>query len=1140
MLKAFVSDSSSSRGIIGSSELFKRPASRKFEPSIALVNAVLVTVLLSLGLVHAQDFSLRFYGNGVNDIDRVKIRIDDPANSDPGPPVDVGATDFTIEFWMRARSGENGAGAVNCGSNIAWINGNIILDRDRFFQDRKYGLSVAGGVVVFGVSGDGTGDYTICGTSDVLDDQWHHIAVERRRSDGWVWLYVDGNLESQADGPDGEVSYPDDGIPGNFCGGPCTNSDPFLVIGAEKHDVEVEQFPAFSGWLDEVRFSNTIRYLSNFAPLTQPFNPDINTVALYHFDEGTGDAITDSSGAVGGPSSGVRNFGGSPAGPEWSTQTPFNEQIGQWEGPFDWPIAAVHAVLQPTGEVLIFEIVGGGQSAQLWDPITDAFTPIPVASNVHCGGHAALSDGRTIFIGGQTNPCCNTGIPDTNLFDPITQNWGPVADMNFARWYPTATALADGRVLATAGWITLGQVAETPEVYDPQTDTWTALTNLGTPVTTATGNAYIFMFLLPDGSVLKAGPDIATARIDVDAQTYIPVGDSIIDGHSAVMYRPGEIIKSGTYGDLGNPDPVHGRTVVVDMNQTTPAWREVASMEFARSYHNLVVLPDGTVLVIGGEQTTNGQNVAAAVYDAELWDPNTETWSTMASMQRPRLYHSEGLLLPDGRVLALGGNWPPYLEANAEIYSPPYLFKGPRPVITSAPAEIQYGLNFFVEAPDASTIALVSLLRLGAPTHGFDQNQRFVPLTFSETADGLDVQASADSNIAPPGYYMFFIVNANGVPSVAEFVAVNNSPPPTTTTSTTTSSSTTTSTTPSTTTTTTSTTTTSTVLPPTTTTTSTSSTTSSVTPTSTSTTSTTLSVTNPVAAYAFDEGSGTTTADASGNDNGGTRVGASWTTGQFGNALSFDGSGDYVSVPDDDSLDITGELMLEAWIFPTSLGGYRMIIDKTTTGQPTNYFLVLFGDEVNFGFFTNGWREHITSGVDLPVDTWSHVAAVYNDTANIVRIYVNGVEVLSEVENRSLIPNGQELRIGIGSPGEEFIGRIDNVRVTNQALSETEIQDNMNAPVTPPPPTTTTTSTTTTKYYHFDDHHYEHIHNHHDASSPRSFCRSESRAGCEQQWLDGGASQSRLCLHGGCVFSELRQFQRPVGGSGKKYSRQQF
>lgn len=277
-------------------------------------------IALSWLSLEAMASSLQFFGNGVNDIDRVKVQIDNPADANPGPPADVGSTDFTIEFWMRASTGNN-AGAINCGANLDWILGNVIIDRDRYSQDRKYGISLGAGRVVFGVTGPATGDRTICGTSDLRDSQWHHVAVQRRSSDGFMWLYVDGQLQDSADGPNGDISYPDNGVPGNFCGGPCTNSDPFIVFGAEKHDVG-PAFPSYSGWLDEIRYSTVLRYNANFTPPTAPFVADMQTAALYHFAEGSGDMINDS--APGALSPGVRRFGGSPAGPVWSTETPFS------------------------------------------------------------------------------------------------------------------------------------------------------------------------------------------------------------------------------------------------------------------------------------------------------------------------------------------------------------------------------------------------------------------------------------------------------------------------------------------------------------------------------------------------------------------------------------------------------------------------------------------------------------------------------------------------------------------------------------------------------------------------------------------------------------------------------------------------
>lgn len=261
-------------------------------------------------------YALRFFGTGSDDIDRVKIPVDDPVTDDAGPPADVGFTDFTLEAWLRAEQTENPAPAVECGpDNVNWINGNIIFDRDRHSQGRKYGVSLAGGRLVFGVSGDeGAGDYTLCGTSTVTNGKWHHIAVQRRRTDGGLWLFVDGQLEAEGTGPAGDISYPDDGQPGDFCEGPCTNSDPFLVIGAEKHDAGAA-YPSFSGWLDEVRLSNTLRYNDNFTPPTVPFEADANTVALWHFDEGSGTTVGDA--APGGLSAGTLMVGGPNNGPQW-------------------------------------------------------------------------------------------------------------------------------------------------------------------------------------------------------------------------------------------------------------------------------------------------------------------------------------------------------------------------------------------------------------------------------------------------------------------------------------------------------------------------------------------------------------------------------------------------------------------------------------------------------------------------------------------------------------------------------------------------------------------------------------------------------------------------------------------------------
>ncbi len=262
--------------------------------------------------------SLRFFGNGTGDIDRVKVKMYDLSI---GPPADIGDGDFTIEWWMKALPGENAAETVPCGASNSWRLGNILLDRDRGQQDRDYGVSLIGGRITFGVGGDGTGELTVCGASDVRDGIWHHIAVQRRRSDGWMWIFVDGVLEAQGDGPDGDITYPNGAVPLDVCDGPCSN-DPFLVIGAEKHGVD-PALRSFSGWMDDLRISRVLRYDADFTPPLQPFRTDANTLVLFSFDDSPGTSAFDTSGYPAGPSNGALKIGGSPEGPLWSTDSPF-------------------------------------------------------------------------------------------------------------------------------------------------------------------------------------------------------------------------------------------------------------------------------------------------------------------------------------------------------------------------------------------------------------------------------------------------------------------------------------------------------------------------------------------------------------------------------------------------------------------------------------------------------------------------------------------------------------------------------------------------------------------------------------------------------------------------------------------------
>ncbi|HLB08341.1 MAG TPA: galactose oxidase early set domain-containing protein, partial [Gemmatimonadaceae bacterium] len=171
-----------------------------------------------------------------------------------------------------------------------------------------------------------------------------------------------------------------------------------------------------------------------------------------------------------------------------------------------------------------------------------------------------------------------------------------------------------------------------------------------------------------------------------------------------------------------------------------------------------------------------------AVLAAELWDPVTEKWTTLAKMTHYRLYHSTALLLADGRVLSTGSGSPAATgltdDFTAEIFTPPYLFNtngtlATRPTITTAPTTAAYAQSFTVQTPTAASISKVMWISIGAVTHSFNENQHAMPLAFTVAgASSITVTAPARAALAPPGYYLLFIIDSHGVPSVGQFVRI--------------------------------------------------------------------------------------------------------------------------------------------------------------------------------------------------------------------------------------------------------------------------------------------------------------------------------------------------------------------------------
>jgi hypothetical protein len=451
--------------------------------------------------------------------------------------------------------------------------------------------------------------------------------------------------------------------------------------------------------------------------------------------------------------------------PSSSVQEP-QVTAGEWAAPIPWPVVAVHLHLLPSGQLLSW---GRGQFGQpyLWDPVTGGFSAVPSTTDLFCSGHAFMADGRLLVTGGHIDE--DHGLPDANIFDPATRQWITVEPMRRGRWYPTSTTLPDGEVLTLAGADEAGETVDIPEVW---TGTgWRALTD-------ARANLpyYPRAFVAPNGLVFYAGEGPQTSYIDPrgtgDWKSVAVSGYGRRGYGSAVMYQPGRVLIAG--GSKVTLEFPTATAEVIDLNDATPSWRYTQPMNHARRQFNATLLPDGSVLATGGTSAAGFTDPAGAVRAAEVWDPATEVWTLLASNSVTRVYHSTSLLLPDGRVIHAGSGDSRGLprELNAEIFSPPYLFRGPRPSIDNAPDAVVYGQEFFVATREAPRIVRATLVRLGSVTHGFDQNQRFLELSLRRAAGGLVLTAPVSANMAPPGHYLLFILDGKGVPSVARTLRI--------------------------------------------------------------------------------------------------------------------------------------------------------------------------------------------------------------------------------------------------------------------------------------------------------------------------------------------------------------------------------
>ena len=451
-----------------------------------------------------------------------------------------------------------------------------------------------------------------------------------------------------------------------------------------------------------------------------------------------------------------------------------------------WPLVGLHAVLTADGRVLSYGTKTNGIQTgyyvyDLWDPQLglglDAHTTLPntTAVDLFCNAQQLLPSGDIEMYGGDIlrvpqDFSSNLPTDDTNLFRGADDSLIRTGKMNRKRWYASATVLPNGEVYIQGG----DGGKDRPEVRT-NSGTFRLLTGADTSYL---ASYYPRNFVAPDGKIFgiaytqmfRINPSGTGTLTRLGKFTSGNTGGS----STAVMFRPGRILQVGG----GIDESLASRNAsIIDINSATPVITALPPVTYRRHWPNITVLADGRVFLSGGS-TTNNNPVNGVAYTSEIFNPATNTWSLGATAQRMRLYHSTSLLMPDATVLMLGGgalgggNPGPQLNLNAEVYFPPYLFNAngtpaARPIISSAPMSVSPATKFRIGTPSPSAISRVTLIKSGSVTHSFDMDQRFLQLPFTVTGGELEATLPTNSFETPPGFYLLFVINSQGVPSEA-------------------------------------------------------------------------------------------------------------------------------------------------------------------------------------------------------------------------------------------------------------------------------------------------------------------------------------------------------------------------------------
>jgi len=518
----------------------------------------------------------------------------------------------------------------------------------------------------------------------------------------------------------------------------------------------------------------------------------------------------------------VSKFAG-PAGPLSANTNLLQSVSGQ--SPGSWSLGPsvtttpIHAALLPNGKVLYLTGSDYAPAQQtgpyrvgVLDPVAGTETTTTVADDVFCGGNCVLPSGNVLLTGGTLSYPQNSpngrwwGRNSAYEYNFNSNSFVKVTSMLHGRWYPTQVVLSDGTVGVVSGFDEFGCINGLLEIYNSNTQSFslqfdpssnrmycvgacTTLPGSGSPCyggtkmgTVPSISYYPRMHLMPNGLVACVGMNGPLKTWNPSTGAWVLGGQFAINqnrtyGSSVLLPLQNTTTETGRVLSIGGAStitsPATNTCEIVTPNGKSLQTQLTAPMQFPRLYLNATLLPTGSVFVNGG--TSQNDLVSNSVYAAEMFDPISQTWTTMPSATVGRRYHSVALLLPDGTVWTAGttiGLAPPG-ELRTEIFSPAYVF-ATRPTISGNPSiNGGYGGSITIPTTDASNITSVSLVRISAVTHHYSSDQRLVWLQIqSSNSNSVTVAAPINSYIAPPGYYMIFILDGNSVPSVAKFIRI--------------------------------------------------------------------------------------------------------------------------------------------------------------------------------------------------------------------------------------------------------------------------------------------------------------------------------------------------------------------------------